>query len=186
MDDGSTDRTGELLGPGRGDRVVVLSLHQRAGQSAALARGIAAARYDVVGLLAGDLQTTPDDFAVLIPWLQEGFACAHGIRVGRRDSVVRRASSWVARVVRQLALGDDIQDIGCPLSVYRKECLADVPVFDPFHRYLPYLVQAQGYRVKQVPVRHFPRLAGRSKYGIANRLGPGLASLLTVRRLVKR
>lgn len=186
VDDGSTDRTGELLLRGRSDRLVVLSIPGRSGQSAALARGIAAARYDIIGLLDGDLQTTPDDFALLLPWLERGFGCVHGIRTNRQDPLVRRASSLVARVVRQLVLGDDFQDISCPLSVFRKACLTGVPLFDPFHRYLPYLIQVGGYAVKQVPVRHFPRIAGRTKYGIANRLGPGLRSLLAVRRLARK
>jgi len=66
--------------------------------------------------------------------------------------------------------GDTFKDISCPLSVFHKQCLAKVPRFDALHRYLPYLIQAQGYDVAELPVRHFPRVAEKTKYGISNRL----------------
>jgi len=186
VDDGSADDTRARLERARTDRVVVLSHPTRRGQSGALATGIAAARYDVVGVMDADLQTTPDDFVPLLQRLDQGFDCAHGIRVQRRDPVLRLLSSRVANAVRRLVLGDPFYDIGCPLSVFRRGCLEGVPLFEPFHRYLPFLIQMQGYRVTQVPVRHFPRAAGQTKYGIVNRLGVGLRSLLHVRRLARR
>ena len=39
--------------------------------------------------------------------------------------------------------------------------------------------------IVEVPVQHFPRVAGRSKYGIGNRLWIGLRSLFVVRWLVR-
>ena len=48
-----------------------------------------------------------------------------------------------------------------------------IPFFTGMHRFLPALIQLQEGQVKQVPVRHFPRIAGKSKYNLANRLvGP--------------
>ena len=48
-------------------------------------------------------------------------------------------------------------------------------MFTGMHRFLPALGLLYGARVKQVPVRHFPRTAGVSKYHLWNRLkGPFL------------
>jgi hypothetical protein len=58
--------------------------------------------------------------------------------------------------------------------------------FEGMHRFLPTLFRIAGYRVVERPVRHRPRRAGRSKYGIHNRLWRGLADLYVVRRLVRR
>ncbi|MSR05801.1 MAG: glycosyltransferase [Gemmatimonadetes bacterium] len=185
VDDGSTDGTAAMLGPHAAERVVLVARPARGGKSAALASGLGAARYDVIGLIDGDLQTSPDDFQLLLPMLAQGFDCAHGIRTNRQDSWVRLFSSRTARGVRHAILGDRFEDITCPLTVFRRECLEHVTLFEPFHRYLPFLIQAQGYRVTQVPVRHFPRTAGTAKYGIANRLGVGLVSLFVVRWLTR-
>jgi len=186
VDDGSTDGTARLLAAARSPSVVVVTLPRRSGQSAALARGIGAARYDVIGRLDGDLQTSPDDFEHLLPWLDRGFDCAHGVRQKRQDTMVRRLSSRIANGIRRRVLGDAFQDISCPLTVFRKRCVDNLTLFDSFHRYLPFLIRMQGYPVTQVPVRHFPRVAGRTKYGIANRVGVGLVSLFVVRWLSRR
>ncbi len=183
VDDGSTDGTAALLAPARGESVVVVSLPRRSGQSAALARGIGAARYEIIARMDGDLQTSPEDFDQLLPWLGRGFDCVHGVRVDRQDPWLRRWSSRVANRFRRWVLGDPFEDISCPLSVFRRDCVAEITLFTPFHRYLPYLVAMQGYTVKQVPVRHFPRVAGSAKYGISNRLLAGLVSVFVVRWL---
>ena len=185
VDDGSTDRTAELLSRAQSDTVVCLRLPTRSGQSAALARGIGAARYEILGRMDGDLQTSPDDFDLLLPWLEQGYDCAHGIRAPRQDTWVRRQSSRIANSFRRWVLGDEFQDISCPLTVFRRQCVEHLTLFNSFHRYLPYLVQMQGYAVRQIPVRHFPRLAGTPKYGISNRLGVGLTSLFVVRWMAK-
>ena len=185
VNDGSTDATGDLLSRAVSDTVVAFHLPKRSGQSAALARGIGAARYEIVGRIDGDLQTSPDDFDLLLPLLNQGVDCAHGVRVHRQDTWVRRQSSRIANGFRRWVLGDEFQDISCPLTVFRRACVEHLTFFNSFHRYLPYLVQMQGYTVRQVPVRHFPRLAGKPKYGISNRLGVGLTSLFVVRWMAR-
>ena len=183
VNDGSNDGTAAQLERHRADWVTVITLPTRRGQSTALSYGLDAARYDVLARMDGDLQTTPEDFERLLPLLEQGFDCVHGIRVKRHDSMVRRWSSLIANAVRRAVLRDGFQDIACPLTVFRRACLERVPRFEPFHRYLPFLISMQGFAVTQVPVRHFPRLAGRAKYGIANRLAIGLTSLFVIRWL---
>lgn len=185
VDDGSTDGTLDLLNQQRDPRARILSMPSRSGQSAALARGLHEARFGVIGTMDGDLQTAPDDLAVLLEQLGRGYDCASGIRVDRADPWIRRWSSVVAKRIRHAVLGDSFQDISCPLIVFHRRCLEHVPLFDAFHRYLPFLIELQGFRVAQVPIRHFPRTAGRTKYGVANRWWIGITSLLVVRWLAK-
>jgi hypothetical protein len=48
-----------------------------------------------------------------------------------------------------------------------------LPFFDGMHRFLPALMTLENGRFKEIPVRHFPRVAGVSKYHLWNRLiGP--------------
>ena len=65
---------------------------------------------------------------------------------------------------------DGMKDTGCPLKVMRMDCARRIPFFTGMHRFLPALVMLQGCRVRQVPVRHFPRTAGKSKYHLMSRL----------------
>ena len=54
------------------------------------------------------------------------------------------------------------------------------------HRFMPALVRQGGYRVESVPVGHRPRTAGRSKYGVMNRLWAGIVDLAGVAWLARR
>jgi hypothetical protein len=54
------------------------------------------------------------------------------------------------------------------------------------HRFLPTLLRLEGARIREVPVRHRPRVRGRSKYGISNRLFSGLVDVFAVRWMKRR
>ena len=68
---------------------------------------------------------------------------------------------------------DGAKDTGCPLKVMWTDYAKRIPFFTGMHRFLPALIQLQEGRMMQIPVRHFPRTEGVSKYHLWNRLvGP--------------
>ena len=72
-----------------------------------------------------------------------------------------------------LFVNDGMDDTGCPLKVIKTEYAKEIPMFTGLHRFLPAMVLLQKGKVKQIPVQHFPRMAGTAKYGLWNRLiGP--------------
>lgn len=191
VDDGSRDGTAALIDglarqyPG----LRALHLQPNSGQSAALEAGFAAARGDLIATLDGDGQNDPGDLRRLMEELerrQVDMMC--GVRVNRADNWVRRISSRLANRVRAALLHDHISDVGCSIRVFRRQCLTRLHFFRNAHRFFPALVQMQGFRVAEMPVRHRPRLRGESKYGggIRSRLWVGLADLAGVYWLRKR
>ena len=54
------------------------------------------------------------------------------------------------------------------------------------HRFIPALLLMRNARLKQIPVGHRPRTAGRSKYTNLGRLGVTVADLRAVRWMQKR
>jgi dolichol-phosphate mannosyltransferase len=100
--------------------------------------------------------------------------------------LVRKLSSRIANGVRQIFLHDTTPDTGCGLKLIERSLFLRLPYFDHMHRFLPALIQQQGYRVISVPVSHRPRRAGTSKYGIGNRLWVGIVDLLGVAWLARR
>ena len=131
------------------------------------------------------MQTDPEDFALLLTELGGAVACVNGWRVDRHDGWVKRVSSGLSNRVRATVLGDGLKDINCPLKVIRRDVLVRLPRFRGWHRYIPALVMREGFSVREVPVRHYPRTAGRSKYGIHDRLWIGITSLLVVSWLTR-
>jgi len=85
-----------------------------------------------------------------------------------------------------MASGDTVHDTGCTLKAFRRQCLTRLTLYRGMHRFLPTLLTMDGCRVAEVKVTHRPRLHGRSKYGIWDRLFVGLADLWAVRWMKKR
>lgn len=171
IDDGSTDRSMDLIKEvcHRNDHFFYLKFYKNRGLSTAIKAGFDAVCSEYVGYIDADLQTTPEDFNLLIPHLDE-YEMVMGIRANRNDSFVKKISSKIANGFRRFMTNDGIEDTGCPLKIIRTEYAKRIPMFNGMHRFLPALIQLQNGGVKQVPVRHFPRIAGKAKYNLANRL----------------
>ena len=124
------------------------------------------------GYIDADLQTDPEDFNELLDYAED-HALVTGVRTNRKDSFVKNASSKIANGIRRFFTHDGMDDTGCPLKVIKSEYAKRIPMFKGLHRFLPAMVQLQNGTVKQVPVRHFERIAGKSKFHLSNRLlGP--------------
>ena len=187
VDDGSTDDTWSriLEAQGADARVRPLRHAQSRGQSAALWTGFLASRGKIIATLDGDLQNDPADLPRMIGELTEcDMIC--GVRTNRQDTRVRKISSAIARSARKAFLGADFHDTGCNLRAFKRSVLTTLPAFDGIHRFMPILAEGGGARVKEVPVTHHPRAAGKTKYGIWNRLGRGILDVMAVRWYLKR
>ncbi len=174
VDDGSSDsslaRIKEICG--RHDDFLYIAFARNCGLSAAIKAGIDATESEYVGYIDADLQTDPDDFNLLIPHLGE-HELVMGIRANRKDTGWKRFQSKFANGFRRMMTGDKATDTGCPLKVMRTANARRVPFVKGMHRFLPALFGLQGCSVKEMPVRHYPRVAGVSKFSMSNRLiGP--------------
>lgn len=162
-----------------------LSLKKNSGLSAALKAGIDATWSTYVGYIDADLQTTPEDFHLLIPYVED-YELVMGIRVKRDDSFVKRASSRIANGFRRFMTKDGVSDTGCPLKIMKTDYAKRIPLFTGMHRFFPALIQLQNGKVMQIPVRHFQRVAGKSKYNLLNRLVGPLVDCFAYRWMKKR
>jgi glycosyltransferase involved in cell wall biosynthesis len=169
-------------------RVRGLRFASNCGQSAALWAGMKNARGKFIVTLDADLQNDPEDAPKLLAAL-EHFDCACGTRIGVRkdgDNFVRIASSKIANWVRNKLSGENISDAGCCYRAFKRECVADLKFFKGMHRFLPTLFKIEGFTVTEIPVRHNPRTAGTSHYGVWNRLFASFYDLLAVRWMQRR
>ena len=187
VDDGSQDATFEILRKLRSDIPALRALRfkERRGQTAAMDAGFRNAAGEIVVTLDADLQNNPADIPRLLDALP-GWDAVCGVRVKRNDSFVRLISSRIANWVRNRLSDETIQDTGCTLKAYRRECLLKLKLFDGMHRFLPTLLKMEGCRVTELPVGHRPRLRGKAKYNIRNRVFKSFRDLLAVRWMKHR
>ncbi len=187
VNDGSKDTSLEriIAACGRHKAFHYLSLARNGGLSAALKAGIDAAESRYVGYMDADLQTTPEDFNLLLAHVDE-YELVMGIRANRKDSGFKKFQSKFANGFRRMMTHDGVQDTGCPLKILHTDCAKRIPFFTGMHRFLPALVLLQEGHIKQVPVRHFPRTAGVSKYHLWNRLVAPFIDCFAYRWMKKR
>ncbi|TCO06068.1 glycosyltransferase family 2 protein [Natronoflexus pectinivorans] len=145
---------------------------QNRGLSAAIMAGFDHVETSLAGYIDADLQTDPRDFDLLLEHIDD-FDLVTGVRTGRKESFVKNMSSTIANKIRRAFTHDGMDDTGCPLKIIRSEVAKRIPMFNGLHRFLPAMVLLQNGKIKQVPVRHYPRIAGQAKFGLLNRLwGP--------------
>jgi dolichol-phosphate mannosyltransferase len=187
VNDASTDHTLDVLRELQQGypRVRILNHQKRSGQSAGQASGFRFARGTYIVTMDADGQNDPADMPRLLAALERSDAVC-GIRRQRQDAWAKRVSSRIANWFRNAITREHITDAGCAYRALRRSVLAEVPVFNGMHRFLPTLLRMQGYRVIEMDVAHRPRHAGVSKYGINNRLWRGLIDCMAIRWLQSR
>ena len=174
VNDGSTDNSLTIIQDksAKSKNYRIVNLDRNYGLSTAVKAGIDHCTTSLVGYIDADLQTKPTDFISYFEWFPE-FDMVNGIRAKRQDNLVKRISSKVGNGYRRLMINDGIKDTCCPLKIMKTEFALKIPFFHGMHRFLPALIQLEGGRVKQLPISHYPRYAGTSKYHLWNRLiGP--------------
>ena len=187
VDDGSTDGSGPLLDQLARDypEVRVFHFDRNYGQTAAFDAGFHQAAGELIVTLDGDLQYDPQDILKLLP-LAERFDLVCGWRQKRHDTLVKRLSSRIANAIREAVVHDGMRDTGCSLKIFQRRVVERIPLFEGMHRFFPALARMHGFTVTQVPVSHYPRAHGRSKYGIGNRIFKSLRDLIAVRWMQRR
>jgi glycosyltransferase involved in cell wall biosynthesis len=187
VDDGSTDGTFDRLRALKKDVSALRAVRfaRNRGQTAAMAAGFDHARGEIIVTMDADMQNDPADIPRLLEKMDE-WDVVCGVREGRRDSFVRKASSRIANSVRNRLTHESIRDVGCTLRACRARHVRRIKLFEGMHRFLPTLLKLEGARVVEIPVSHRPRTKGANKYGIGNRLFKGLRDLFAVRWMQSR
>ncbi|MBI2383801.1 MAG: glycosyltransferase family 2 protein [Gammaproteobacteria bacterium] len=194
VDDGSTDDTVarlQALKDAGFPRLRILRHQASCGQSTAVRTGVKAAQAPWIVTLDADGQNDPADIPALFecvraPDRDPRLAVVAGWRRSRQDTWLKRVSSKVANAVRGRLLNDGTPDTGCGLKCFSRSGFLDLPYFDHMHRYLPALFRRAGGSVRIVEVNHRPRNAGKSNYGLHNRLWVGIVDLFGVMWLQRR
>lgn len=174
VNDGSKDKSQQLIEmiSKRDSRFSFLEFERNRGLSAAIKAGFDYADCDYVGYIDSDLQTTPKDFDLLLQYIGK-YDLVTGVRSNRQDSFVKNMSSTIANGIRRAFTKDGMDDTGCPLKVIKTDMAKKIPMFKGLHRFLPAMILLQNGKITQIPVQHFPRMAGEAKYHLWNRLfGP--------------
>lgn len=162
-----------------------ISSNANHGLSTAIKAAIDMTESRLIGYIDADLQTNPEDFNKLLAKSGE-YQLVAGIRSNRKDSAFKNLQSRIANGFRRKMTGDTATDTGCPLKVMWTDYARQLPFFDGMHRFLPALMILVDGKFCEMPVQHFPRIAGVSKYHLYNRLVSPFMDCFAYRWMKKR
>jgi len=181
VDDGSRDASLDILSEifETDPASRILSFRTNYGKSAALSVGFDEARGDIIVTIDADLQDDPEEIPRLVGKIDEGYDLVSGWKQKRRDPITKTVPSKVFNTVTKWVTGLGLHDMNCGLKAYRSYVTDHLSVYGQLHRFLPVFAHKAGFRVGEVPVKHHPRVHGKTKYG-AGRFLHGFLDLLTV------
>ncbi len=168
VDDGSSDKTVQVIKDHADEKTRLLELRMNYGQSSAMAAGIDYANGQYVVTIDGDLQNDPNDIPLLLNKIEsENWDMVAGYRKNRKDNMLfRKVPSNIANYIIRKMTGVKIRDYGCTLKIIKSEIAQDIGLYGELHRFIPALAKQAGARIAQIDVNHYERYAGKTKYGL--------------------
>ena len=164
------------------EHVRVIGLRRNFGQTAAIAAGVDHTTGEIIVLMDADLQNDPSDIPAMLAKLDEGYDLVSGWRKDRQDPFLRSFISRIANRIICKVTGVNLHDYGCTLKAYRREVITGFRLYGEMHRFIPAFANTFGARIVEMPVKHHPRVLGKSKYGF-ERILKVILDLITVKFL---
>ena len=181
IDDGSTDATPAVLRElaSQYPHLYCVRFRRNYGKAAALSEGFTRAEGDFVITIDGDLQDAPEEIPRLLDVLAHGSDVVCGWKQDRQDSWSRVIASRLFNAATRSLSGLTLHDINCGLKGYHRRVVQELQLYGEMHRFIPVIARQRGFTVSEIPVRHFPRRFGQSRYGWS-RTFSGLFDLITL------
>lgn len=166
--DGSTDGTGDTLARLHAQyaNLVVVTQTPNGGYGKAMAAAIAHSRGQQVLTLDSDGQFDPGEYPRLAARLADGCDVVTGYRLRKNDKLARVLADRALNLIVRAGFGLALRDTNCALKLLRGDVARAIPIeARGFPTPTEMLVKARalGYRIGEVGITHYPRLAGESK-----------------------
>ena len=166
VNDGSHDRTSAICHnlQTTWPQLEVIDFERNRGYGAALSAGFLHAKYRFVFYTDSDNQFDVSELRFLLP-MMEDYDLVVGSRVYRYDPFIRLFLSWGYNMLVRFIFGVRVHDIDCAFKLFRRSMFDFMPIeATDFFVDTEIVVKAhrQGYRLNEVGVRHYPRMAGRT------------------------
>jgi dolichol-phosphate mannosyltransferase len=189
VDDGSTDRTAEVVSEWsvRDERIRLLRQPRNLGYSKALIRGFRESRYEMVCYTDADAQFDLREVLDLHDRIDR-VEMVVGYRKRRQDPSIRLLTSAVFNRLQGLVLGVRVRDCNCALKLFRRDFLQALPLdSDAFliDAELFARTQRAGGRWREVGVTHRPREQGSTTVKVST-ITETLRELWALRRSIAR
>jgi len=169
VDDGSVDGGWSViqrLAIENPDNVKAIRFRRNMGKAHAFATGWRECTGDFVFTMDADLQDDPEEIPRFLDKMREGWDIVTGWKRRRFDPWHKVLPSRVFNLMLSKVNKVDLHDHNCGFKCYRRDVVESIPMYGEMHRMVPSLAAIHGYKTAEIPVKHHPRVYGRSKYGL--------------------
>jgi glycosyltransferase involved in cell wall biosynthesis len=166
VNDGSQDESWDAIAEGARKHSWVrgINLMRNYGQHNALLAGIRAARYAITVTMDDDLQHPPEEIPRLLAEVDQGNDVVYGTPVTSQRGFSRRMSSRLTLFWLHRVLGVAIASRASAFRAFRTVLREGFAHYDGPAVAIDALLAWTTTRTASVPVRHNPRVHGRSQY----------------------
>ncbi|MBM3151256.1 MAG: glycosyltransferase family 2 protein [Chloroflexi bacterium] len=166
VNDGSRDDSWEVITrlADKHPWVRGINLMRNYGQHNALLEGIRAARYKVIVTMDDDLQHPPEELPILLAEIEAGQDVVYGIPITQKHSLFRSLSSRITKWLMGVALDSPNIARSGAFRAFRSQVREAFMDYHSQFVSIDVLLSWGTSKYSYVPVRHDPRLVGKSNY----------------------
>ncbi len=176
VDDGSTDRTTEILKrfPSQNKEINIIFQKQNRGKGAAIRKGLKEATGDYIVIQDADLELDPSDIIKLVESIDENYKVIYGSRFLTRQQQIFFISMIANKFLTFLTnvlYGGNLTDMETCYKLCEKEILLAIDLKSERFEIEPEItckILKRGYRIKEVPISYMPRKAGKKSGGLTD------------------
>ncbi len=165
VNDGSSDNTGAIVDQlaSTNPSVILVNHEVNRGYGGALLSGFEKASLDYIFFMDSDGQFDISDLDRMLPSVNENDVLI-GYREDRADSPVRSLNAWLYAMYIYFMFGLKVKDMDCAFKVIPTKAYHCVrPIISGgalFTAEFLIKLKNHGYKLKEFPIRHFPRKFG--------------------------
>ena len=181
INDGSTDQSKNKIQEiiKNNQNVKLIDFFKNKGKSVALNEGFKSISGDIVITLDADLQDDPEEIDKFIAKINEGYGVISGWKKNRLDPLSKTLPSKIFNCILRFISKIDIHDFNCGYKAYKVDAVKNLEIYGGLHRFLPIIVNNNGFKVSEIIVNHRKRKFGKSKY-FSSRIFHGFFDLITL------
>ncbi len=181
VNDGSTDQSKnkilEIIK--NSQHVKLIDFYKNEGKSVALNEGFKSVSGDIIITIDADLQDDPKEIHRFIAKINEGYGMISGWKKNRLDPLSKTLPSKIFNYILRFISKIDIHDFNCGYKAYKVDAVQNLEIYGGLHRFLPIIVNNNGFKVSEIIVNHRKRKFGKSKY-FSSRIFHGFFDLITL------
>lgn len=184
VDDGSTDRTRQIISRLKGKPGFVLLEHpQNMGKGMAIQTGLKAATGQAVIIQDADLEYSPTDWPGLLKELKPGLAAVYGsrnIKPKKRGYLHYVLGVWLLTKLNNLLFGSQLTDTYTCYKLFPAQLIKSIPLSShgfEIEAEITAKILKKGLFIKEVPINYSPRKFSQGK---KIRFWDGLIGLWTI------